>query len=86
LLTAALVDVAETHVELGLPLPTPNASATDPEMDFEEPIYLRLSASSDIERGADVTQKLNQVYAQASSTADPVPLELQTRSLARRSW
>jgi predicted RNase H-like HicB family nuclease len=40
-LTAALLDVAETHVDLGQPLPTPNPHATDSEMDFEEPIYLQ---------------------------------------------
>ncbi len=40
LLTAALLDVAETRLELGQSLPTPNVNATDPEMDFEEPIYL----------------------------------------------
>jgi hypothetical protein len=48
LLTAALLDVAEAHLELGQALPTPNPHATDPEMDFEEPIYLHLSASSEI--------------------------------------
>lgn len=46
LLAAALLDVAETRLELGQPLPTPNPTASDPEMDFEEPIYLHLSASS----------------------------------------
>jgi predicted RNase H-like HicB family nuclease len=45
LLTAALLDVAETRLELGQSLPAPNANATDPEMDFEEPIYLHLTAS-----------------------------------------
>ena len=50
LLTAALLDVAETRLELGQPLPTPNAGATDPEMDFEEPIYLHLSVSSDVDQ------------------------------------
>ena len=48
LLTAALLDVAETRLELGQPLPTPNSQATDPEMDIEEPIYLHLSASSEV--------------------------------------
>ena len=48
LLTAALLDVAETKLELGQPLPSPNPTATDPEMDFEEPIYLHLSASSEV--------------------------------------
>ncbi len=50
LLAAALLDVAETRLELGQPLPTPNAVATDLEMDFEEPIYLHLTASSAIEQ------------------------------------
>jgi predicted RNase H-like HicB family nuclease len=40
LLAAALLDLAETRLEHGQPLPTPNPSATDPDMDFEEPIYL----------------------------------------------
>lgn len=50
LLAAALLDVAESRLELGQPLPTPNANATDPEMDFEEPIYLHVSASSEVEQ------------------------------------
>ena len=50
LLTGALLDVAETRLELGQSLPTPNPNVTDPEMDFEEPIYLHLSASSDVEQ------------------------------------
>lgn len=49
LLAAALLDVAETRLELGQPLPTPNPNVSDPEMDFEEPIYLHLSASSQVE-------------------------------------
>jgi predicted RNase H-like HicB family nuclease len=48
LLATALLDVAETRLELGQPLPTPNPSATDPDMDFEEPIFLHLSASSEV--------------------------------------
>ena len=50
LLTAALLDVAETRLELGQSLPKPNPLATDAEMDFEEPIYLHLSASSELEQ------------------------------------
>ncbi len=50
LLTAALLDVAETRLELGQSLPTPNPKATDPEMDFEEPIYLHLSVSSEVDQ------------------------------------
>lgn len=40
LLALALVDVAETALELGQPLPAPNQQVTDAEMDVEEPIYL----------------------------------------------
>jgi hypothetical protein len=50
LLTAALLDVAETRLELGQSLPMPNPQVTDPDMDFEEPIYLHLSASSEVEQ------------------------------------
>ncbi len=50
LLAAALLDVAETRLELGQSLPTPNPQASDPEMDFEEPIYLHLSASSEVDQ------------------------------------
>jgi predicted RNase H-like HicB family nuclease len=50
LLTAALLDVAETRLELGQSLPTPDPNATDPEMDFEEPIYLHLSVSSEVDQ------------------------------------
>ena len=49
LLTAALLDLAETRLELGQSLPTPNPGTTDPDMDFEEPIYLHLTASSEVE-------------------------------------
>ena len=49
LLAAALLDVAETRLELGQSLPAPNPNATDSEMDFEEPIYLHLSASTGVE-------------------------------------
>ena len=48
LLATALLDVAETRLELGQSLPTPNPSVTDPDMDFEEPIYLHLTASSEV--------------------------------------
>lgn len=40
-LSSALLDVAETHVEIGQALPRPNPQAHDAEMDIEEPIYLR---------------------------------------------
>lgn len=48
LLAVALVDMAEAAVEAGEPLPLPDPSATDPEMDVEEPIYLHLIASSEV--------------------------------------
>ena len=45
-LNTALVDLAETNLLLGEPLPTPDPSSSDPEADLEEPIHLLLSASS----------------------------------------
>jgi predicted RNase H-like HicB family nuclease len=48
LLAVALVDVAEAAVEAGEPLPLPDPSASDPEMDIEEPIYLHLVASTEV--------------------------------------
>lgn len=50
LLAAALLDVAEARLELGQSLPAPNSEATDLEMDFEEPIYLHLSVSSEVDQ------------------------------------
>ncbi len=50
MLALALIDVAETRLELGEALPRPDASVTNSEMDTEEPIYLHLSASSAITR------------------------------------
>jgi len=41
LLTIALIDVAETLLELGQALPQPNPSVSDAEMDIEEPIGFR---------------------------------------------
>ena len=49
LLAVALIDVAETLLELGQPLPVPNPQISDMEMDIEEPIYLHLRASSAVE-------------------------------------
>jgi len=49
LLTVALIDVAETLLELGRPVPVPNPQVNDVNMDIEEPIYLHLSASSAVE-------------------------------------
>ena len=49
LLGVALIDVAATLLELGQPLPHPDPQVSDAEMDIEEPIYLHLRASSDVE-------------------------------------
>ena len=48
MLASALLDAAETRLELGESLPRPDSAVSDPEMDLEEPIYLHLSASSDV--------------------------------------
>ena len=40
LLASALVDMAETNLMAGEPLPLPNPDASDPEADLEEPVYL----------------------------------------------
>ena len=47
MLGSALIDMAETRLELGEPLPPPDPRVSDPEMDQEEPIFLHLVASSD---------------------------------------
>jgi predicted RNase H-like HicB family nuclease len=48
LLASALVDMAETALLHGEPLPLPDPSCTDPEADVEEPIHLLLTAASRI--------------------------------------
>ncbi|HEY7310548.1 MAG TPA: hypothetical protein VH643_14385 [Gemmataceae bacterium] len=48
LLAGALVDMAETNLSLGEPLPRPDPTCTDPESDLEEPIYLLLTATTRI--------------------------------------
>lgn len=47
-LVSALVDMAETNLLLGEPLPLPDPSRTDPEADIEEPIHLLLTATTQI--------------------------------------
>jgi predicted RNase H-like HicB family nuclease len=47
-LASALVDMAETNLLQGEPLPSPDSSCTDPEADIEEPIHLLLTAASHI--------------------------------------
>ncbi|MGC8641235.1 MAG: type II toxin-antitoxin system HicB family antitoxin [Isosphaeraceae bacterium] len=49
LLASALVDMAETNLLLGEPLPRPDPDRTDPESDLEEPIHLILTAASRVQ-------------------------------------
>lgn len=46
MLGSALVDMAETNLLLGEPLPRPDPLVTDPDADLEEPIHLLLTAAS----------------------------------------
>jgi predicted RNase H-like HicB family nuclease len=48
LLANALVEMAETNLLQGEPLPRPDPSRTDPEADLEEPIHLLLTAASQV--------------------------------------
>ena len=48
LLASALVDMAETALLRGEPLPQPDPLCADPEADVEEPIHLLLIAASHI--------------------------------------
>ncbi|MGH9820098.1 MAG: type II toxin-antitoxin system HicB family antitoxin [Pyrinomonadaceae bacterium] len=48
LLAGALVDMAETNILMGEPLPRPNADLRDPEADFDEPMHLILEAGSQV--------------------------------------
>ena len=48
LLANALVEMAETNLLHGDPLPRPDPSRTDPEADLEEPIHLMLTAASQV--------------------------------------
>lgn len=45
LLASALVDMSETNLMQGEPLPKPDPSCTDFEADLEEPIHLLLTAT-----------------------------------------
>jgi predicted RNase H-like HicB family nuclease len=49
MLTLALLDVTETYLAEGLALPRPDEAVSDPEMDIEEPIYLHLQASTEVQ-------------------------------------
>ena len=46
LLASALVDMAETNLLRGEPLPQPAPARTDPDADLEEPLHLLLKATS----------------------------------------
>lgn len=48
-LANALVEMAETNLINGEPLPLPNPQLTDSEADLEEPIHLILTAASRIQ-------------------------------------
>lgn len=44
----ALVDMAETLIILGRPIPQPDPSLSNPEADLEEPVHLILLGSTDV--------------------------------------
>jgi len=46
MLADALVDMAETHLLQGKPLPAADPTVSNPDSDLEEPIHLLLSAAS----------------------------------------
>ena len=46
LLESALIDMAETNLLNGEPLPRPDPTRTDPEADLEEPVHLILNAAA----------------------------------------
>ena len=48
MLASALVDMAETALLQGEPLPKPDQFCTDPDSDLEEPIHLLLTAAAHI--------------------------------------
>ncbi|MBL8821277.1 MAG: hypothetical protein JNJ77_01725 [Planctomycetia bacterium] len=53
-LAAALLDMAETNLELGESLPKPQPGLTQPDAEVEEPIYLVLQASHKVNIHAEV--------------------------------
>jgi predicted RNase H-like HicB family nuclease len=46
MIASALEDMAESYLEEGRPLPTPSATATDPEADYIELIPLSVAAGA----------------------------------------
>jgi predicted RNase H-like HicB family nuclease len=55
MLGSALVDMAETNLLQGEPLPRPDPACSDPEADLEEPIHLLLTAASRINQVPQAT-------------------------------
>ena len=49
LLASALVDLAEICLERGESFPVPDPSQSDPNADLEEPLYLHLRASTEVQ-------------------------------------
>ena len=49
MLQSALVDMAEALVGLGKPLPISDPTATDPDAELEEPLYLLMQGATRIE-------------------------------------
>ena len=50
-LAGALLDMAETNLLRGEPLPLPDPSRSDPDADVEEPIYLLLQTGNQLSVG-----------------------------------
>ena len=48
MVASALVDMAETNLLLGEPLPRPDPTCTDEDADMEEPIYLLFTATHQV--------------------------------------
>ena len=57
MLASALIDMAETYLLHGEPLPQPDPRCTDLDADLQEPIHLLLSAASGV---AQTAQKSTQ--------------------------
>lgn len=49
LLASALVELAELYLDRGESLPVPDPTQSDPDADLEEPLYLHLRASTEIQ-------------------------------------
>ncbi|MEX0703563.1 MAG: hypothetical protein WD069_15820 [Planctomycetales bacterium] len=49
MIQSALLDMAEYHLDAGKALPLPDPTATNPDADLEEPVYLLLKTASEVE-------------------------------------